>query len=410
MTVAKAPKAKARAPAPAAVREAVIAGRSRSRYDEILALQRTVGNRAVNGLLQRQWASRAVPSLLQAQLRIAPVLDPCEQEADAIAVRLVSTSATEPQRVKARTPSYSSLLAEAPGIVADILRSPGHSLEAGIGAEFEARLGADFGRVRLHTDTQAGRSAAAIGARAYTIGHHVVFASGEYAPGTPAGKRLLAHELAHVLQQSEAADRTRSFVQRQSDEPLRFEGLDVSRTQDAVNQGQLGEAVATVTAEIVGKAKLSPYPTDNLKFYEVPLYKMILRGTQSDGTKIGGIEFDVILWGVALGEPKGNTQPYLCAIPAGTYVIRAWKPGYARHGAWVLTNNFYLHAGSAAPQTRPTGAIGCIELTGAQAMPRFQRLLHGVLGIENDSDIAVSGKFSIVVPQTTKPPLKEWKD
>ncbi|MGW1944919.1 eCIS core domain-containing protein [Streptomyces sp. NPDC001940] len=59
----------------------------------------------------------------------------------------------------------------------------------------------DFSRVRIHTDGRAGTSARAVNAVAYTVGSHIVFASGAYAPGTPAGRRLLAHELAHVVQQ-----------------------------------------------------------------------------------------------------------------------------------------------------------------------------------------------------------------
>ena len=66
----------------------------------------------------------------------------------------------------------------------------------------EISFGQDFSGVRVHTSRQAAESARALGARAYTVGSDIVFASGQYAPGIPAGDRLLAHELAHVLQQS----------------------------------------------------------------------------------------------------------------------------------------------------------------------------------------------------------------
>jgi hypothetical protein len=65
----------------------------------------------------------------------------------------------------------------------------------------EARFGHDFGAVRLHTDDTAAASAAVLDARAYVVGQHVVFAAGHYAPQAPEGRRLLAHELTHVLQQ-----------------------------------------------------------------------------------------------------------------------------------------------------------------------------------------------------------------
>jgi hypothetical protein len=68
----------------------------------------------------------------------------------------------------------------------------------------EARFGEAFDGVRVHTDVEAARLAAAAGARAYTVGQDIVFGLRQYSPGTPAGLRLLAHELAHVLQQRTA--------------------------------------------------------------------------------------------------------------------------------------------------------------------------------------------------------------
>ena len=65
----------------------------------------------------------------------------------------------------------------------------------------ELRFGHDLGRVRIHTDQRAAESAAAVDATAYTVGRHVVFAQGRYAPETPRGRELLAHELTHSIQQ-----------------------------------------------------------------------------------------------------------------------------------------------------------------------------------------------------------------
>ena len=66
------------------------------------------------------------------------------------------------------------------------------------------RFGHDFGTVRVHTDARADASARAVNARAYTVGADVVFASGQYRPGSPDGQRLIAHELTDVLQQRDA--------------------------------------------------------------------------------------------------------------------------------------------------------------------------------------------------------------
>ena len=92
----------------------------------------------------------------------------------------------------------------APAVVSQVLRAPGRPLEPPARAFMESRFGHDFSRVRVHTDAQAVESAHAVRALAYTVGRHVVFGAGQYAPATPTGRRLLAHELAHVVQQRDA--------------------------------------------------------------------------------------------------------------------------------------------------------------------------------------------------------------
>ena len=90
----------------------------------------------------------------------------------------------------------------APPIVHEVLRSPGHPLDHGSRSFFEPRFGYDFGRVRIHTDDRAAASARAVNAMAYTVGHQLVFESGRFDPHSISGQKLIAHELAHVIQQS----------------------------------------------------------------------------------------------------------------------------------------------------------------------------------------------------------------
>lgn len=92
-----------------------------------------------------------------------------------------------------------------PYIVFEVLRRPGRPLDSGIRESMEARFGCDFRQVRVHTDLLASRSARALNAVAFTVGRHLVFDAGRYAPETGAGKRLLAHELTHVVQQGQAS-------------------------------------------------------------------------------------------------------------------------------------------------------------------------------------------------------------
>ncbi|MGO9298603.1 MAG: DUF4157 domain-containing protein [Streptosporangiaceae bacterium] len=84
----------------------------------------------------------------------------------------------------------------------EVLASPGRPLAPAIRAEMETGFHHDFSQVRVHTDAQAAQAACAINARAYTSGNDVVFADDQFSPGSASGKRLLAHELAHVVQQS----------------------------------------------------------------------------------------------------------------------------------------------------------------------------------------------------------------
>jgi len=92
-------------------------------------------------------------------------------------------------------------LNEVPQVVHNVLQSPGQTLDSATRAYMEPRFGHDFSQVRLHTDSQANRSANAVNARAYTVGRNVVFGQGQYAPNSADGRQLLAHELTHVVQQ-----------------------------------------------------------------------------------------------------------------------------------------------------------------------------------------------------------------
>jgi hypothetical protein len=171
-----------------------------------------------------------VPHILQAKLTVNEPGDQYEQEADRVAEQVMrmpdtplrvqrkcecggSTAsgtscnqcADRPLLVQPRAVSQAEAATTAPGIVHEVLRSPGVSLDDNTRTFFEHRFQHDFGGVRIHSGTRASESAREFNARAYTVGQDVVFARGEYAPNTGEGKRLLAHELAHVLQQSSSS-------------------------------------------------------------------------------------------------------------------------------------------------------------------------------------------------------------
>ncbi len=89
-----------------------------------------------------------------------------------------------------------------PRIVNEVLRSSGRPLDAQTRRFMEPSFGHDFSNVRVHADDRAGASARAVNALAYTVGNDLVFAAGQYSPGTAKGTKLIAHELTHVVQQA----------------------------------------------------------------------------------------------------------------------------------------------------------------------------------------------------------------
>jgi hypothetical protein len=93
----------------------------------------------------------------------------------------------------------------APPAVHEVLRSPGQPLDVATRRYFEPRFGRNFSDVRVHTDSPAAASARDVNAHAYTVGQNIVFGASRFEPGTPEGRLLIAHELAHAVQQAHGA-------------------------------------------------------------------------------------------------------------------------------------------------------------------------------------------------------------
>ncbi len=175
-----------------------------------------VGNQAMLRRLS------AVAPRVQPKLDIGAVDDPLEREADAVAAAVMGMAAP-PARLTGATPQVSRQCAgceeedktlrakpvASPGLAAGVappqvhaaVNKSGRPLDTATRGFFEPRLGLDLGAVRVHTEGQAGDAARSVGARAFAVGDNIVFAPGEYAPSSASGRHLLAHELAHVVQQ-----------------------------------------------------------------------------------------------------------------------------------------------------------------------------------------------------------------
>lgn len=129
----------------------------------------------------------------------------------------------------------------APPSVHDVIRSAGRLLDEATQTEMESRLGFDFGGVRIHTDSAARESADHVDARAYTVGNHVVFGEGAYVPESAEGRRLIAHELVHVMQQADAGYNSALEIGRPGDayeaEADRIAGRSVHREAGVQRSG-----------------------------------------------------------------------------------------------------------------------------------------------------------------------------
>lgn len=169
--------------------------------------------------LSRVTVHGPAPAWLQRKSAVGEPGDIFEQEADRISEKVMRTAAQKAPHVRRQAEGEKPAqpkktgdpgMKSVPPIVADVLRSAGNPLDAETRAFMEPPFGCDFSGVRVHVDAAAEQSARKVNANAYTAGHHIVFASGRFAPKTQEGRRLIAHELVHVLHQSAAGGANRA--------------------------------------------------------------------------------------------------------------------------------------------------------------------------------------------------------
>jgi hypothetical protein len=173
------------------------AARPADAHASLLSLGSAIGNRRLG-------------HALSAGLRIGGADDGAEREARRAADRAVGAAPGS------RTADAAAPAGHAPALVHRVLQGPGRPLPADTRALMESRLGHGFGHVRVHTDAAAAESARQVRAAAWTVGADVAFAGGRYQPETTPGRRLIAHELAHVVQQASSAP----VLQRQAAETV----------------------------------------------------------------------------------------------------------------------------------------------------------------------------------------------
>ncbi|HVQ77342.1 MAG TPA: DUF4157 domain-containing protein [Candidatus Binatia bacterium] len=228
------------------------------------------------GFLRRK-CSCAKGTCAECQVARAPVAgallvgdahDPAEREADAAAAGAGPVTLHR----SAAGPGGPST---APHEVHEVIRSSGQPLEPAARAHFEARFGHDFGRVRIHANTRAAASARAISADAYTVGPDVVFAEGKYAPASAAGRALLGHELAHVVQDLGGDGRVR---RQPAADPMREDADAIDRAGAKARQDSSNKT------EMVIRAASIVY---RLMRMHIPRYSALVSGVSYDDKEFG---------------------------------------------------------------------------------------------------------------------------
>lgn len=127
-----------------------------------------------------------------------------DQKSGFLALQQAAGNKAVNELLEASVSSEPHFMSNVPPIVETVLQRGGEPLDPAARDMMEPLFGQDFENVHVHTDTEAGASAHAVGARAYTAGQDVVFGEGQYQPQTEAGRKLLAHELGHTIQQRDA--------------------------------------------------------------------------------------------------------------------------------------------------------------------------------------------------------------
>ncbi|HLF26605.1 MAG TPA: DUF4157 domain-containing protein [Anaerolineae bacterium] len=226
-----------------------------------------------------------------------------------------------------------------PPIVDEVLASPGQPLDPGTRASMESRFGHDFSQVKVHTDARAAESARAANALAYTVGQNMVFDSGQYAPHTAVGQKLIAHELTHAVQQQASTSPQATTAQAEAE-------------ADTASQSALGGQATAVqfSAPLAPAFKKKPgQKTDKIavilvigdrmqiqmeseKFYDYTVTKITVppgsyTARNEKGLKIKGPKGEAIA-GEILYKGTGVPDPTTLVFPANCPVIVMAQPQF----------------------------------------------------------------------------------
>lgn len=214
------------------------------------------GNHTVAG---GECAECAKNTVSQGKLVIGANNDPLEQEADRVADQMMSTSTQSAfgntlPRIQRFAGQASDDMDTVPASVEHVLAGSGRPLEPALQQDMEQRFDHDFSQVQVHTGGTAEQSAREVNARAYTVGNNIVFGTGQFMPESHEGRRLIAHELTHVVQQN-ANTPSSNAVSRKVLQRSLFSGILgglAGAAGGALIGGLLGGPIGAIVGGVVG--------------------------------------------------------------------------------------------------------------------------------------------------------------
>jgi len=203
---------------------------------------------------------------LQPKLVVGSADDPLEREADRVAEQVTApprgrlTVGEAPPCIQRAAVQPIGGDGVAPPSVARAVATPGRPLEPALRKDMERRFGHDFSRVRVHAGATAEQAAREVKAHAFTVGRDIVFGANRFSPATGEGQRLLAHELTHVVQQSD--DASPGIVRRSEVDDRSCAGLtDIETDVDTKVQGEIAAARTAAGTPLSG-SRLVAFFTD----------------------------------------------------------------------------------------------------------------------------------------------------
>jgi hypothetical protein len=364
---------------------------------DILALQQNNGNHAVTGLIQ-------------AKLKIGPVGDSYEQEADRMADRVMSSESVltpsvqghrdnspiqrqnpgdEEELLQGKAQNRAGLSLDASSDVEGRIRNMrggGSELPNGVRAFMEARFNKDFSKVHIHTDGEAARLNQDLRARAFTQENDVYFNSGEYQPGADAGKRLIAHELTHVIQQTGGGS---NAIQRKEiwedlgKTKVDWDALTPTQKNAAIKAGQVNTAVRgeygieTAGSWAGGNIANSLFGAANLGTGIAQTVEGDNSTTATSGASIAVTGLQTLATGVAFAGSAAQFHRGRMMRNRGTQAGRMLGNRYMRRSAWSMSQQA-MGIGSGIAGITSTGINMAGDNTGSNMAGGVSSLFSGI--------------------------------